>query len=84
MKLKYGMFYYFLILTPLLLLVLFSKNGDISSTFFANAILFYAILYHPLVSGIRLFRLGIISKKDILKSLIPFWNLRYAKDLFAL
>jgi hypothetical protein len=84
MNLKNGMFYYFMIITPLLLLVLFVKNGGISSGFFTNTILFYAIVYHPLISGVRLFQLGKISKSEILKSLIPFWNLKFAKDLFML
>jgi hypothetical protein len=83
MNLRYSFFYYFMILTPLLLLILFAKKGDISSAFFTISILFYGVIYHPLISGIRLFLLNKIGKKDIPKTLIPFWNLKFAKDLYS-
>ena len=83
MNLKYPFFYYFMISTPLLILLLFSKMHLISSTFFSISLLSYALLYHPLISGLRLVLLGKIAKSDFLKNLIPFWNLKYTKDLFS-
>lgn len=73
-----------MIITPLLLLILFLKKGDITSVFFTISLLFYGIIYHPLISGIRLFLLNKIEKSEIPKTLIPFWNLRFAKDLYSL
>jgi hypothetical protein len=83
MSLKYLFFYYFMIVTPLLLLVLFAKMGSISSTFFSIGLLIYTLIYHPVISGIRLMLLGKIDKSDFFKNFIPFWNLKYAKDLFC-
>ena len=46
------------------------------------AVLLYVCFYHPLLSGIRLYELGKIPRKWIVKSLIPFWNLKYLRELY--
>jgi len=83
MNLKVLPFYLFLIATPLLIMVLFSKMGSVNSTEFTISLLFYSLIYHPLISGIRLYFLGVIHKKDIIKNLIPFWNFKFYPQLFS-
>ena len=81
MKLKQTKVYYLAISVPLLLLVFLTRFSYISSLTFCLGMLLYAIFYHPLLSGIRLYELGKIPRKWIVKSLIPFWNLKYFREL---
>ncbi len=83
MNLKYLPFYLFLIATPLLIMVLFSKMGYIHPAEFTISLFTYSLIYHPIISGIRLYVLGVISKKDIIKNLIPFWNFKFYRQLFS-
>ncbi len=83
MSFKHLPFYLFLISTPLLIMALFSKMGYINSAEFTISLLTYSLIYHPFISGIRLYVLGVISKKDIIKNLIPFWNFKFYRQLFS-
>jgi hypothetical protein len=45
-------------------------------------LLAYIIVYHPLISGLRLLQTHKISKRDFWKNFIPFWNDKYWTFLF--
>jgi len=74
--------YYAAIFLPLLGICLIAGNGLMSSLAFTILILFYAFIYHPLVSGIRLYQIGAIRKSQIIMNFIPGWNLSYHLLLF--
>lgn len=65
---------------PLVVLVWLNWKHEISSAAFTVLMLVYALLYHPLISMVRLVALGSLAKKDIWKSLVPFWNWKYSTD----
>ena len=83
MNLKYLLFFYFMILTPVLLLILFAKTGDINSQSFTIGILVYAVINRRVISGKRLLMLKKIERKDFYKVFIPFWTYRFGKDLYS-
>jgi hypothetical protein len=56
--------------------------GFLSNILFVSLLLTYSIIYHPLVSGLRLVALGVISKSELWKTFIPFWNRKYFGILF--
>ncbi len=72
--------YYIYIFAPLSAWCYFGKS--IGANLFASGILFYALIYHPLISGIRLVNLGKIPSSDLFKNFIPLWNKQYFKTLF--
>ena len=74
--------YYLLIVFPIILLGLGAKTGYISATAFSGALLIYALIYHPIVSGLRLLQSGKINKSEFWKNFIPFWNDKYWTFLF--
>ncbi len=82
MGLKSIIVYYLLILAPLAVLYFCLKSGAISNNFFAISILIYVLLYHPLVSGIRLLALKLIDKSQFRLNFIPFWNAKYFTSLY--
>jgi hypothetical protein len=74
--------YYLLIVLPLAGLVLLVKMQEVSSSFFFVGLLVYALLYHPLISGLRLVNSGKIKRSEFLYNFIPLWNLKYFGFLF--
>jgi hypothetical protein len=82
MPLKNIIVFYLLVLVPLILLAIGIMNHFISKGFFFAAIFIYALLYHPLISGLRLLALGKIKKSELWLNFIPFWNQKYFKLLF--
>ncbi len=59
-----------------------SKNQYIGSNIFTLLLAIYALIYHPIISGLRLVALGIISKQDLMKCFIPFWPQKFYKSLY--
>jgi hypothetical protein len=74
--------FYILISFPLILLILGIIYRYISGTAFVILLLAYIIVYHPLISGLRLLQTHKISKRDFWKNFIPFWNDKYWTFLF--
>lgn len=74
--------YYITIFTPLSLIIWMSANDLISSTFFMVLLFLYAFVYRTYVDGLRLWKKGIIEKKDIWKIIIPGSHLNYFKELY--
>jgi hypothetical protein len=82
MFLKHILFYYAAIVTPLLTIILLSISSNISTQAFSVAILIYALVYHPGISAMRLIALGVIKRREAVKSFIPFWNMKYMNFLY--
>lgn len=74
--------FYLYIVFPLLTISLLLKLELINSTVFTIGILIYAIIFHPIISGIRLQQLGVTKSSDFYKNFIPLWNLQYFEALF--
>ena len=74
--------YYFLILSPIFVIIYLSKNDLISSSLFIFLIFFYALIYRTYFDGKRLFDKGLITKKDIWKIIIPGKRFEYFGELY--
>lgn len=71
--------FYIAILLPIFFIILFFK--DMSSNMFV-LILFLYFLYRNFIDGYRLFLLNKIKSKDIYKTFLLFYNIRYFKSLY--
>ena len=49
---------------------------------FFYGLLIYAVVYRPILNIVRLLRLGKISRRDIWKFYIPFYEIKYTKSLW--
>ncbi len=75
--------YYLFIGIPLVGLIFMVKNQAISPTVFFWGLMFYAFIYHPTISAIRLYEKGDISKSEIWNIYVPFFGeMKYFKQLF--
>lgn len=72
-------FYYIAILTPLPIIIWVSYKKE-KYLFFILIIIYF--LYRGVIDGIRLYKLRVIKKKDILKTYNPIYNLKYFKKLY--
>jgi hypothetical protein len=75
-------YYYLLIVLPLAAIVILARMGEIGSEVFFVAMLTYALIYHPIISGLRLLSAGKIRRSEFKYNFIPFWNLKYFEFLF--
>ncbi len=78
---KTAIFYIYLFF-PLLTIMLISKLNLLPANIFMYSILTYALIYHPMISGIRLIQLNICNKNNFWLNFIPLWNLKYFDILF--
>jgi hypothetical protein len=74
--------FYMVIFTPLIILAIGLKFNYFSNNFTFWSLMFYALIYHPIISGIRLLKSKKIKKKEFLLNFIPFWNAKYFEFLF--
>ena len=74
--------YYFTILIPLPILVWLAFSNKTNS--FVILLLFYALVYRPIIDGYRLIEKGVISKKGFWELFIPFWSIKWFKELYFL
>lgn len=77
--LKNTLFYYLVILLPVVGLIYLSKNGYDTALvicFFA-----YLLVYRGIVDGIRLYQKGIIPKSKVLTHIFS-WRMQYFKELY--
>lgn len=72
--------YYFLIILPVPVFIIMYKMEFYWS--FIALLLFYALIYRPIIDGLRLKRKGIIEKKEFWKCFIPSWRFKYSKELY--
>ena len=59
-----------------------AKIGLLSPSAFTIGLFFYALVYHPFISGKRLLALRTIDKFQFINNFIPFWNFKYFDILF--
>lgn len=74
--------YYMAILIPLILIVGLITYDFISSTLFVILLMSYALLYRPIVDGLRLVNKGLIGKEDIWKMIKPVKHIEYFNELY--
>lgn len=74
--------YYFFIFTPLITIVLFLLDKLIGSYAFGSLLMIYALIYHSLISGLRLINSKMIERDQLWYNLIPEWNLKHFSFLF--
>jgi hypothetical protein len=79
---RYLINYYAAIFLPLISLYLINLNGLLNSEESAILLLAYALVYHPIVSGVRLVTLGAIKKSEFFLNFIPSWNIKHFGLLF--
>jgi hypothetical protein len=82
MKLSKLSNFYLVLFIPFLIIALLNALQLISSNFFVISLLVYALIYHPIVSGIRLINCRKINKNQFWLNFIPFWNTSYFGFLF--
>ena len=83
MNLHKLLYFYLLIFIPLTFIVALIKIGLLSSSTFTIGLFFYALTYHPFISGKRLLALlRIIDKLEFINNFITFWNFKYFDILF--
>jgi hypothetical protein len=70
------------IVAPLIALLLALQYGGVSNELFGFLLLFYALVYHPTIAGLRLIAVGKIRRNPFWLNFIPFWNRKYCKALF--
>lgn len=68
-----------MVLPAILLYATFKIFGNYA---FVSGLLFYAIVYRPIVDGRRLINLGVIDKKNFWKTFIPFYCTRNIYELY--
>jgi hypothetical protein len=74
--------FYLYIFAPLSTLILLAKANLIGSAGFVWLLAIYCLIYHPVISGLRLIATNKISKKQLILNFIPFWNWKYFAFLF--
>ena len=71
--------YYILILAPLILIYPLVKLENTSLMIW---FLFAYVIYIGFIDGRRLIDKGILKKKELWKSFIPFYNSQYTRELY--
>lgn len=71
--------YYILVIIPLVFIYFVSKQENDT---FIYLLFFYALVYRPVLDALKLITNNIISKDMIYKVFIPFWRIRFYKELY--
>ncbi|WP_346237314.1 hypothetical protein ABDK00_011210 [Niabella insulamsoli] len=71
--------YYLLIIVPF---VFVFWSAQLSGSTFVVSMLIYAMIYRPIVDGVRLIHLGLLKRSEIWKMFIPFYPVGYIKELY--
>ena len=77
MNLKNIFIFYIFIIIPFGTIFILFRQNLVSSNIFILSLLIYALIYRPLLSGIRLIQSGKINKKQLWHKYIPGWNSRF-------
>lgn len=72
--------FYFLILLPIPVICAVYKIG--APIFCLILIILYVIIYRPVIHGLRLRELGLISNKEFWLLFIPFYSTKYFHNLY--
>ena len=74
--------YYFLILTPFVLLIYSTKNHLINNSWFVILLFVYVFIYRTLIDYVRLRSKNIIGKNQFWKVLLPGARIKYFRELY--
>jgi hypothetical protein len=74
--------FYIIILSPFVILMLFVKFNLIDNYTWAIFLIIYCLVYHPLISGLRLIAANKIKKNELWHCFIPGWNWKHFSFLF--
>ena len=74
--------FYALIFLPFIAILLLGKYDIIGNYAFGCLLMFYCLIYHPLISGLRLIASHRIAKNQLWYNFIPGWNWKYFSFLF--
>lgn len=74
--------YYLMIVLPLLVLAGFTGTDLIDSTTFVIVLMIYSLIYHPVVSGLRLLALKKIKPPMFWACLVPGITMLFFRDLY--
>ena len=67
--------YYIFILVPILFMVWWVIQHSDNPYLFVLLLLLYALVYHPIIDGVRLRQKNLITKSEAIKLFIPFNNI---------
>ncbi|HLX93570.1 MAG TPA: hypothetical protein VKR32_17930 [Puia sp.] len=73
---------YLSVFLPVFAIVYAVKNHYLSEVGFMWALGLYVLVYHPMISSLRLLNAGKISSAEIWKCFLPFYNWKYFSFLF--
>ena len=76
------LYYYLKIIIPLGALFTLVHFELIAALPFVSLLFFYALVYRTYIDAKKLVEQDVIQKKDMWKLLIPFWRVRYFKQLY--
>jgi len=74
------MLYWFFVLVPIAMIIL--AYYELQNNCWVIFLLVYVIVYRPLLDGMRLVKLNLINKSEVWKLLIPFYRIRFFKQLY--
>ena len=73
-------YYLLAIILPVLLLALLIQNGYKNT--FVITLLFFALIYRPLLDGNRLIKKGVIKKNEIWKLFVFYGHIKWFRKLY--
>jgi len=74
------LYYYMQILLPIPLIALFAAMD--LTWIFLTFFIFYVLIYRPIIDGDKLVRKGLMNRSNRWKLLLPFWHIKYFKELY--
>ena len=79
---KSSIVYYFLIITPLAMLIYAATNKSVNNLWFAILLFIYAFIYRSFTDYFRLRSKNVIDTKDFWRILLPGARAKYFKELY--
>lgn len=76
--------YYFVILSPFVLLIYCSKNNLIDAGWFVALLFFYCFIYRAITDYFRLRNKNVIGKDEFWKCFIPVLQMKYFRELYLI
>jgi hypothetical protein len=73
-------YYLFAIILPVFILALLIQN-EYKNTFVIS-LLFFALVYRPLLDGNRLIKKGVIKKREIWKLFVFYGHIKWFRELY--
>jgi len=68
------------IITPFIIMLYLLEHEY--KLWFVSVLFIYALIYRPIIDGLRLISKGVIPKSKFWYSFIPFWKIKWMKQLY--